>query len=122
MMEMTRREFFEAVKALEGIDAELNLFAEKELAKMDERNAKRQAKPSAKALENKPIKKKIMEHLNTIANVESPQTAAEIAKEVEISTQKASALLKQLEKDGKVVASEVKIKGKGMRKAYAVIF
>ena len=120
-MEMTRREFFEAVKALEGIDAELNLFAEKELAKMDERNAKRQAKPSAKALENEPIKKKIMEHLNAIANVDAPQTAAEIAGEVKISTQKASALLKQLAEDGKVAVSEVKVKGKGKRKAYAAV-
>ncbi len=37
MTKMTKREFFEAVMALENVDAELVLFAEQEIEKMNER-------------------------------------------------------------------------------------
>ena len=111
MTEMTKREFFVAViDAVE--DAELKLFAEKEIAKMDERNAKRKASPSKKALENEPIKNAIVGVLGN-----EPMTASEVAEKVEISTQKASALLRQI--DGLTV-TEIKVKGKGKVKGYAL--
>jgi hypothetical protein len=111
MTEMTKREFFVAViDAVE--DAELKLFAEKEIAKMDERNAKRKASPSKKALENEPIKNAIVGVLGS-----EPMTASEVAEKVEISTQKASALLRQI--DGLTV-TEIKVKGKGKVKGYAL--
>ena len=116
MTEMTKREFFEAIAKLEGIDAELCLFAEKEIAKMDERNAKRKAQPSKTAQANEPIKESICEFLKT---VDAPVIAKAIGEAVEISTQKASALCRQLVEDGKLVASEEKVKGRKV-KAYAL--
>lgn len=111
MTEMTRREFFEAVANCEGIDSELKLFAEKEIEKMDARNAKRRANPSKKAVENEPIKDAIRKVLT-----DEPQSAKEIAEKIEISTQKASALLRQMD----VTVSEIKVKGKGKVKGYSV--
>ena len=111
MEKMTRREFFEAVMAIENVDAEIALFAEQEIAKMDERNAKRKNSPSKKSVENEPIKEKIVEVLTSEA-----QTASDIAEKVGISTQKCSALLRQIEN---IAISELKVKGRKV-KGYAV--
>ena len=119
MERMTKREFLKAV--IEKVeDAELKLFAEQEIAKMDERNAKRSHTPSKTAIANEPIKAKIVEWLEAIAGVDAPKTASEIAAEVEISTQKASALCRQLVADGKISVGEVKVKGKGKQKCYFI--
>ena len=112
MTNMTKREFFEAVMALENVDAELVLFAENEINKMNERNAKRKSTPSKTAIANEPIKAQIVEVLT-----ETPQSASEIAEKVGISTQKCSALLRQI--DGLII-TEVKVKGKGKVKGYAL--
>ena len=110
MEKMTKREFFEAVIA-KVEDAELKLFAEQEIAKMDERNAKRKNAPSKTAIANEPIKAKIAEVLTDV-----PQSASEIAEKVGISVQKCSALLRQIEG---LNVSEIKVKGKGKVKGYA---
>lgn len=116
MTEMTRREFFEAV--IEKVeDVELKLFAEKEIEKMNERNAKRKASPSKKSIENEPIKAKIVEF---ISGCETSQIASDIANAVEISTQKASALCRQLVEVGTLKVEEVKVKGKGKVKGYSL--
>lgn len=108
---MTKREMFEAI--INGnINEEIIEMAKNEIVKMDERNAKRKGAPSKKSVENEPIKKKIVEVLT-----HEPQSASEIAEKVEISTQKCSALLRQI--DGLEV-SELKIKGKGKVKGYAI--
>lgn len=117
MTEMTKREFFVAVMTLENVDAELKLFAEKEIAKMDERNAKRKNSPSKTAIANEPIKAKIVEFIGK--HVES-QIASVIAEHVEISTQKASALCRQLVECGTLKAEEVKVRGKGKVKGYSL--
>lgn len=108
---MTNREFFEKVIA-EVTNEELVEKARVELAKLDARNARRASTPSKKAKENEPIKKAIRDVLGA-----EPMTASEIASKVEISTQKASALLRQI--DGLTV-TEVKIKGKGKVKGYSI--
>lgn len=116
MERMTKREFLMAV--IEKVeDAELKLFAEQEVEKMDERNAKRKNSPSKKSLENEPIKEKIVEVLN---GCEGLVIASEIAEKVEISTQKASALCRQLVENGVLASEEVKVKGKGKVKGYKV--
>lgn len=116
MTEMTRREFFNAVA--EGhITDEHKLFAEKEIVKMDERNAKRKAQPSKKSVENEPIKEKIVEF---VSGCEGSVIASEIANAVEISTQKASALCRQLVEIGTLKVEEVKVKGKGKVKGYSL--
>ena len=111
MTKMTKREFFEAVMALENVDAELVLFAEQEIEKMNERNAKRKNTPSKTAIANEPIKAHITEVLT-----DTPQSASEIAEKVGISTQKCSALLRQIEG---LTVTEIKVKGKGKVKGYA---
>lgn len=106
---MTKREFLNAVIALN--DEVTTEFAKAEIEKMDARNASRKDKPSKKSVENEPIKARIAEVLT-----ETPQTASEIASKVEISVQKASALLRQME----CKVTEVKVPKKGTQKAYSL--
>lgn len=108
---MTRREMFEAIVNGNITDEVVNM-AVKEIAKMDERNARRKSKPSKNAVANEPIKAHILEVLTDV-----PMTATEVAQKVEISTQKASALLRQIEG---LAVTEVKVKGKGKVKGYAL--
>ena len=108
---MTRREMFEAI-VNGNITDEIVTMAQNEIVKMDERNAKRKNRPSKNALANEPIKAHILEVLT-----DAPMVASEVAEKVGISTQKASALLRQI--DGLVV-TEVKVKGKGKVKGYAL--
>ena len=112
---MTNREFFEKVMKNE-INAEVIAHAEQSIAKLDKRNADRQAKPSKTALENAPIKVAILEYLVG----KSEEVASVIAENVGISTSKASALCGQLVAEDKLVATEVKIKGKGKVKGYTL--
>lgn len=106
---MTKREFLNAVIALN--DEVTTEFAKAEIEKMDARNASRKDKPSKKSVENEPIKAKIAEVLT-----DTPQTASEIASKVEISVQKASALLRQME----CKVTEIKVPKKGTQKAYSL--
>ena len=113
---MTKREFLNAVIA--NVDViEIADFAKAEIEKMDARNAKRSHTPSKTAIANEPIKAKIVEFLGS---KEEPIVASVIAGELEISTQKASALCRQLVTDGQLSAVEVKVKGKGKQKGYSV--
>lgn len=108
---MTNREMFTAI--VNGdVTEEVVAKATEELAKLDARNAARKNKPSKKSVENEPIKEAIKSVLS-----DTPLTASEVAEKVEISTQKASALLKQIEG---LTVSDVKVKGKGTRKAYSL--
>lgn len=108
---MTKRDFFNAV--ITSVDnTELVEFAQAEIEKMDARNAKRASTPSKKSVENEPIKDAIKSVLT-----DEPQTASEIAEKVEISVQKASALLRQIEG---LTVTEIKVPKKGKCKAYAL--
>lgn len=111
---MTNREFYNAI-ANGTMNDEIKAFAEEATVKMDERNAKRNSKPSKTAIENEPIKKKIVEF---ITQRNEFCIAGAIAEALEISTQKASALCRQLVADGKLVEKEVKVPKQGKRKAY----
>ena len=112
---MTNREFYTAIANAENISAELVEFATNAIAKMDEANEKRKNKPSKTAEANAPI----LESITGVLTAE-PQTASDIATAVGISTQKASALLRQLAASGVAVKSEVKAPKKGVVKAYAL--
>ena len=108
---MTKREMYEAI--INGnVNEEVIEMAKSEIIKMDEKNEKRKNTPSKVAIANEPIKAKIKEVLT-----HEPQSASEVAEKVEISVQKASALLRQI--DGLAV-SEIKVKGKGKVKGYAL--
>ena len=119
---MTKREFLnEVIAVIDGtseMDAlELKEFAKAEIVKLDERNASRSSKPTKAQIENEPIKEKILEVLSTGERM----VASAIAERVEISTQKASALCRQLVESQKLKVEEVKIPKKGKQKAYSIL-
>lgn len=113
---MTKREFLNAVIETVAV-AELQDFAKAEIEKMDARNAKRATTPSKKAIENEPIKERIVGFLY---GKETPQIAKEIAEELGYTTPKISALCGQLVKDGRIHGEDVKVKGKGKVKGYTL--
>ena len=119
---MTKREFLNEVIAVIDGTSEVNVLELKELAKaeivkLDERNASRSSKPTKAQIENEPIKEKILEVLSTGEKM----VASAIAERVEISTQKASALCRQLVESQKLKVEEVKIPKKGKQKAYSIL-
>ena len=113
---MTNREFFEKVVKGGEITEDMKTHATEAIAKLDKRNADRKEKPSKTALANEPIKASILEYLVGKSEV----VASAIGEALGISTSKASALCGQLVTEEKVVASEVKIKGKGKVKGYTL--
>ena len=118
---MTKREFLNEVIAVIDGTSEVNVFelkefAKAEIVKLDERNANRSSKPTKTQIENKPIKEKILEVLSTGEKM----VASAIAERLEISTQKASALCRQLVESKKLKVEDVKIPKKGKQKAYMV--
>lgn len=115
---MTKREFLQAVIATETVAVNVKEFAQSEIKKLDARNASRSSKPTKAQIENEPIKKKIVELLTEVGE---KYVASAIAEKVEISTQKASALCRQLVDEGKLQVEEVKVPKKGRQKAYSVI-
>ena len=118
---MTKREFLNEVIAVIDGTSEVNVlelkeFAKAEIVKLDERNASRSSKPTKTQIENEPIKEKILEVLSTGERM----VASAIAERLEISTQKASALCRQLVESKKLKVEDVKIPKKGKQKAYMV--
>lgn len=113
---MTNREFFEKIAENETLTEEIRNHATEAIAKLDKRNADRKEKPSKTALANEPIKASILEYLIGKKN----EVASVIAENLSITTSKASALCGQLVAENKIVASEVKIKGKGKVKGYTL--
>ena len=118
---MTKREFLNEVIAVIDGTSEVNVlelkeFAKAEIVKLDERNANRSSKPTKTQIENEPIKEKILEVLSTGERM----VASAIAERLEISTQKVSALCRQLVESKKLKVEDVKIPKKGKQKAYMV--
>jgi ribosomal protein S25 len=112
---MTNREFLTAVITA-NISDEMNAKANALIAGLDKRNEQRKGKPSKTAVANEPVKKAIVEYLQGKGTL----TASAVGEGMGISTQKASALCRQLVEDGVLKGGEVKIKGKGSLKAYSV--
>ena len=111
---MTQREFFTAVITSE-VSEELKVYATEAIEKLDARNAKRASKPSKKAIENEPIKASIREFLT-----DGSHLASEIAKGLDLSVSKVSALCRQMVGDGILTVEDVKVKGKGTQKSYSL--
>lgn len=110
---MTNREFFNAIVSA-NVSDELTAFAQEAIAKLDKRNEARSSKPSKVALANAPVKEAIVAFLAEHANA----VASDIATGCEITTQKASALCRQLVEDGMLTSEEVKVPKRGKVKAY----
>lgn len=122
---MTNREFLHNViaYACDGEDVinnvsanELISFAQDLLEKLDARNAKRAATPSKTAVANAPLKQAIVKLIS-----EKNMTAPEVGVALEVSTQKASALLRQLCEDGVLTSEEIKVPKKGKMKSYLLV-
>ena len=112
---MTNREFLTAIATNSTLSAEIVEHATNEIAKLDAANEKRKNKPSKTAIENEPIIASL-----TNALTSDPQTAADLAAQVGISTQKASSLLRQIVASGVAVATDIKVPKKGTCKGYAL--
>ena len=116
-IKMTNREFYNAI--INGtMNEEIKAFAEQAIAKMNARNENRSSKPSKKSIENEPIKAEIIKFITERGE---KCIASAIAEALEISTQKASALCRQLVSDGKLAVEEVKVPKKGNQKAYSIV-
>lgn len=112
---MTKREFLQAVINSEGVAVNVKDFAKNEIQKMDEKNLNRSSKPTAAQLVNEGIKEQIL----SVLTVE-PMVSSAVAEKIGISTQKASALCRQLVDSGKAHAVEVKLPKKGKQQGYFI--
>ena len=115
---MTNREFFTNIANGNVTDVEKE-FALAAIAKLDATNEKRKNKVSPKEQEKAAADAAVREQIVGVLTSD-PQTAADIAVAVGISTQKASAQLRKLVADGVVVASDIKVPKKGACKGYAL--
>lgn len=113
---MTKREFMEKIIAGAVTEEEMIEYAKKEIEALDKRNAARSAKPTAKQKENEVIKEQILEIFKEQRRV----IASVIGEKMGISTNKASALCRQLANEGKMIVEDIKVPKKGIQKAYTV--
>lgn len=113
---MTQREFFEAVLNNNSNSAEVREMAQGCIDKLNARNLNR--KPTAKQKENEALKVAILEYLVDDGRA---HTASEIGVEMEVSTSKASALLTQLAKEGKIDKAEKKVPKEGKKMFYQAL-
>lgn len=111
---MTKREFLEAVTALEN--TELVEFATAELAKMDAANAKRRNTPSKAAVQNAQY---LVEVKALLAEATEPMTAAQIAEALNVTAQKATAVCAPAARDGELAVVKVKSTSKSGGKVNA---
>lgn len=112
---MIKREFFNAIINGEITD-EVIAMAKEEIEKLDARNEKRRNTMTKEQTANEGVKAQIVEFIGDKKAV----VASEIAQGVGVSTQKVSALCKQLVDEGKLTVADVKVKGKGSVKGYTI--
>lgn len=117
---MTNREFYTAI-----INGEINddvlAMAKAEIEKLNARNEKRRNTPTKEQEANEERKALILDFLTGQQISKIPYTlAADIATACGFSTQRVSALCKQLVDNGDVKVEDVKVKGKGTLKAYSL--
>ena len=105
---MTMREYYNAVKALPNLPTALAEETDKALAKLDARNAAKNAKPTKTQVENEPIAKAIVEAL---AN--GGMLGIDLATAIGQTTNKTNGVAGNLVKSGVLAKSKVKVKGKG---------
>ena len=116
---MTSRTFYMNVVNA-NISDEMTAFAMSALEKLDKRNNSRKEKGTKTQHENTAIKSAIINAMDR----GTTYTAAEISSlgiDGITSTQKASALMRQLVESGEVTETTVKIKGKGKVKGYTLV-
>ena len=116
---MTRRERLEMVIA-NTITDELIEECKAELVKMDEANAKRKEKVDPRKAENAEIMEKIIAVLSEATEPMQIDPIVEALGIEGLTRQRVSSLCTLSVKDGRLNAEDVKVKGKGKRKAYSI--
>lgn len=112
---MTQKEFFESIMSGGTITDEMIEHATVELGKLVERAEKRKNYRTPAQKENDEIKESIL----TCFIEGEPMTGKEVAEKVEISTQKANALLRQLVNENELVVAQV-ANGKRLINSYSL--
>lgn len=115
---MTQRTFLEMVVTA-NISDEMTSYAKERIKHLDEVNEHRKAKGSKTQRANVEVKKSIL----AVMENDTIYTASQIVEmgiEGITSTQKASALLRQMTETGELTVTDIKIKGKGKVKGYAL--
>lgn len=115
MEKMTARNFYTLVSN-GTVNEEIKAYAAEAIRKMDEANEKKKNTMTPSQKENVVFKQRILDVLEG----KDYTIAATIAELVEISPNKASALCRQLVADEIITAEDVKVKGKGKQKGYAI--
>ena len=111
---MTNRELYNAV--INGnITDEVRAKAREELAKLDARNASKSSKPTKTQRENEPIAKAIVEALEG-----GEKLSVDLATELGITVNKVNGIALNLWKEGVLIKTKVKVKGKGEMTAYSL--
>lgn len=114
---MTKREFLNAVIATAADD--IKAFAQNELDALDNRNSSRaSSNAKKKAEEYAPIIEALSGYFG--AN-EGIHLTSEVAAANDLSTSKASAILRKMVDGGMIGVKDVKVKGKGMQKGYFLL-
>ena len=115
---MTKREFYTNIANGTITDVEKEM-ALAEIAKLDETNEKRKNKTSPKDAEKAAADAVIRENIFALITSD-PQTAADLGAQVGVSTPKATAELRKLVADGRVVKSDIKVPKRGTCKGYSL--
>lgn len=116
MATMNEREFLTAV--INGnITADVIAHATEGIAKLDARNEKRKATQTKTQKENEPIALAILDALTATPN---GMLGVDLATTIGQNTQKTNGVAGNLVKEGKVVKTKVKVKGKGELTHYAL--
>ena len=111
---MTNRELYNAI--INGnITADAVAKAREEIAKLDARNLAKAEKPNKKQVENEPIAKAIVEAL-----AEGEMLGVDLATKLGLSTPKLNGVAGNLVKEGVLVKSKTKVKGKGEMTVYSL--
>lgn len=108
MEKLTKRDYFNQIRALVADNAELVAFVDHELELLAKKNASRSAKPSKNQMANAVLMDVIynaMEDGKSYTVTELHNSIAELA---EFSGNKVSALVRGLRLDGRVIRTEVK--------------
>ena len=117
---MTQREFYTAVIEA-NVSEELVAFATDAIAKLDKTNETRKVKTAEKAAAKEAEKAPIREAIYAVITTGEGKTASDLIAEagVDVKPQSIPSLLKPLVDEGKVIKTDIKVKGKGVVRGYA---
>ena len=115
---MTNREFYTNIANGTITEAEKE-FALAAIAKMDATNEARKNKTSPKDAEKAAADAVVRENIFALLTAD-PQTASDLAVAVGVSTPKATAELRKLVAEGRVVSADIKVPKKGTCKGYSL--